>query len=550
VYRARQRVLNRLVAVKVIRRDRAANPQSLARFRREAEAIARLTHPHIIAVYSWGEHGGTPYFALEYCPGGSLRDRLAGQPQAPAEAARLVEKLARAVQAGHDRGIVHRDLKPANVLLAPAADEAALNTAWGVPKVTDFGLCRLFEDDVARTAEGVIAGSPRYMAPEQAEGRAGDIGPAADIWALGAILYELLTGRPPFTGDSMPSILYSVCYDEPPRPSQVRSEVPASLEAICLKCLSKQPGERYARAADLAEALRRWLAHAPADTAGAPGTQLETVTLAPGWRPPPLDKAVFNKGRKNDRRLWVAAVLLLAGLLGLGSWAVRVRPTPTTPPIRAGSVSDGGPSQASGGQTPEGNALQSKPLAIDLRVFRCDREAFNIDIVGELGQDTFRVRFNEPVTVQAVLSEPAYAYLIAFNPADKPDQLEQIVPLAEGNTPPIRRDRLGSTGRLLLNDGEGLQVFAVVASRQELPAYSQWRKQGPLPWKRTPATVGMVWRADGAEVTNVLDPRFVRAEEKDRVDDRTMIRALAEALQGLPGVEAVSVLGFAVDRAD
>jgi hypothetical protein len=252
-----------------------------------------------------------------------------------------------------------------------------------------------------------------------------------------------------------------------------------------------------------------------------------------------------------DRRLWVAAALLLAGLLGLGSWVAQVRPTPTTPGIRAGSVGDMGPFQASSGQIPDGNAPQSKPLAIDLRVFRCDREVFNIDKVGELGQDTFRVRLNEPVTVEAKLSEPAYAYLIAFNPADKPDQLEQIVPLAEGNTPPIRRDRLGSTGRLLLNDGEGLQVFAAVASRQELPAFSEWRKLGPpLPWKRTPATVGVVWRAGGAEVTSVLDPRFVRAEEKDGVDDRTMIRALAEALKGLPGVEAVSVLGFAVDRAD
>jgi hypothetical protein len=140
---------------------------------------------------------------------------------------------------------------------------------------------------------------------------------------------------------------------------------------------------------------------------------------------------------------------------------------------------------------------------------------------------------------------------IAFNPADKPDQLEQIVPRDEANTPPRRRERLGSTGRLTLNDGEGLQVFAVVASRQELPAYTEWRKQGPpLPWKRIPATVGVVWRADGTEVRSVLDPRFVRAEEKDRVDDRTMIRALAEALKGLPGVEAVSALGFAVDRAD
>jgi serine/threonine protein kinase len=259
VYQARQHGLDRLVALKTIHRHYAADPQLRSRFGREAAAIARLQHPHVVQVYAWGEYDGTPYFALEFCAGGSLSTLVKGRPQPPGDAALLVEKLARAVQAAHDAGIVHRDLKPANVLLQPAGDELALNTLWGIPKVADFGLCRGLEADLQRTAEGSVAGSPPYMAPEQAEGRTKDIGPATDVWALGVILYELLTGRPPFGAAKLSSILHAVCHEEPPRPGALQPGVPAGLEAICLRCLAKARPDRYPTAQALAEDLRRFL---------------------------------------------------------------------------------------------------------------------------------------------------------------------------------------------------------------------------------------------------------------------------------------------------
>jgi serine/threonine-protein kinase len=179
IYQARQARLNRLVALKMILAGAHAAPEHRVRFLAEAEAIAALAHPGVVQVFEFGTHAGQPYFALEFCPGGSLADRLDGTPLPPREAAELVERLAKAVQAAHDRGIVHRDLKPVNVLLA----------ADGTPKVTDFGLAKRVEGGPGLTRTGAILGRPSYMAPEQAAGRT-DIGPAADVYALGAILYE------------------------------------------------------------------------------------------------------------------------------------------------------------------------------------------------------------------------------------------------------------------------------------------------------------------------------------------------------------------------
>ena len=190
VYLARQAALNRLVALKVIRARVYADPDVAARFRDEAEAAARFQHPNIIQVYEVGEFEGQGYLVLEYAAGGSLQQKLAGNPQPPREAARLIEHLARALHYAHQHGIVHRDLKPANVVL----------TEDGIPKVTDFGLAKLMEREAGLTRTGDIMGTPSYMAPEQASGTPADVTAAADIYALGAILYEMLTGRPPFKG--------------------------------------------------------------------------------------------------------------------------------------------------------------------------------------------------------------------------------------------------------------------------------------------------------------------------------------------------------------
>jgi tetratricopeptide (TPR) repeat protein len=248
VYKARQVSLKRFVALKMILAGSHAGADQRARFRTEAEAVARLQHPNIVQVYEVGEYDGLPFLALEFVDGASLARRLGGTPLPPRTAAELVERLAHAVHAAHQAGIVHRDLKPGNVLLAED----------GTPKVTDFGLAKQ-TDAEGVTASTAILGTPSYMAPEQAEGKARQVGPLADVYALGAILYETLTGRAPFRGATLVETLGMVRTREPVPPSQVRRPVPHDLETICLKCLQKEPAKRYPSAFALAEDLRRFL---------------------------------------------------------------------------------------------------------------------------------------------------------------------------------------------------------------------------------------------------------------------------------------------------
>jgi formylglycine-generating enzyme required for sulfatase activity/tetratricopeptide (TPR) repeat protein len=251
VYKARQIRLGRLVALKILLAGARAGPHDLARFRAEAEAIARLQHPNVVQIYEVGEEKGGPFLALEYVDGGSLAARLRGTPLPAREAARLVETLARAVHAAHERGVVHRDLKPANVLL----------TAGGVPKVTDFGLAKRLDTPAAHTQTGTVLGTPDYMAPEQAEGKG--VGPPADVHALGAILYHLLTGRPPFPGETPLDTMLRLRLEDPVPPSILQPGLPRDLGTICLKCLRKEPHRRYESAEALADDLRRFAAGEP-----------------------------------------------------------------------------------------------------------------------------------------------------------------------------------------------------------------------------------------------------------------------------------------------
>ena len=252
VYRARQVKADRVVALKMILAGGHAGAAELARFRTEAEAIARLQHPNIVQVYEVGEHEGGPFFSLEFCGGGSLKEKLSGTPLPARAAAQLIETLARAMQVAHDHQIIHRDLKPANVLL----------TEGGTPKVTDFGLAKKL-DEAGQTHAGAILGTPSYMAPEQAGGQTSDIGPLADVYALGAILYECLTGRPPFRAATALDTLRQVLEDEPVPPTQLQSKTPRDLETICLRCLQKELRKRYGSAQELADDLRRFLNHEP-----------------------------------------------------------------------------------------------------------------------------------------------------------------------------------------------------------------------------------------------------------------------------------------------
>ncbi len=253
VYKARQVALNRVVALKMILGGAHAGSDELARFRIEAEAVAQLQHPNIVQVYDVGECEGKPFFSLEFVEGGSLDQKLNRKAQKAKEAAGLLEVLARAMHSAHEKGIVHRDLKPANILL----------TSDGEPKITDFGLAKRLADDSSKTQSGSVMGTPSYMAPEQAAGRVEDMGPATDVYALGAILYDALTGRPPFKGATVADTLNQVRNDEPMPPSRLQPRVPRDLETICLKCLQKSPRKRYASAQALAEDLRRFLAGEP-----------------------------------------------------------------------------------------------------------------------------------------------------------------------------------------------------------------------------------------------------------------------------------------------
>lgn len=254
VYKARQPGANRVVALKMVLASGHVDAETLARFQLEAEAVAGLQHPNIVQLYEVGEEAGCPYFSLEYIDGDSLGKKIDGVPQPPKDSARLVQSLAEAMHLAHQRGIIHRDLKPANILL----------TQDGVPKITDFGLAKRFEDKgEGQTRTGAIMGTPSYMAPEQAQGKTKNTEPAADIYSLGAILYDLITGRPPFRGTTLLETLQQVQNMEPVPPIRLQPNLPYDLQTICLKALEKDPAKRYATAGEMAEDLRRYLAGEP-----------------------------------------------------------------------------------------------------------------------------------------------------------------------------------------------------------------------------------------------------------------------------------------------
>jgi serine/threonine protein kinase len=340
VYKARQSRLKREVALKMLLGGPHAAPAQLARFRTEAEAVARLQHANIVQIYEVGEHHGLPYFSLEYVAGGTLADRLDGTPLPARDAAALVETLARAMHYAHERGIVHRDLKPGNVLLRgksesrnsksetnpnpeiPMAETAAMAVSdlghselgfvsgFGFrvsdfePKIADFGLAKHMQGSELNTLSGTVLGTPSYMAPEQARGEAHAVGPLTDVYALGAILYELLTGRPPFRAASVLETVQQVLDREPVTPTRLQPGVPRDLETICLKCLAKKPGQRYASAAALADDLARFLRGEP------------VLARPAGW---PERAAKWARRRPLAAALAGVIVLAVGGLLGV--WA-------------------------------------------------------------------------------------------------------------------------------------------------------------------------------------------------------------------------------------
>ncbi len=253
VYRARHQKLNRVVALKMLRSGQFATESELNRFARESQSIAELHCPHIVQVHDVGDVDGRPFFTMELVDGGSLAEQLQGVPQTASRAAETIKTVAEAIHSAHRKGIIHRDLKPANILIS----------LDGCPKIADFGLARHVDCDHPLTVSGTQLGTPSYMAPEQVLGGPNSIGPSVDIYALGAILYEMLTGRPPFRAESAMETQRQVTQVEPVAPGRINASVPGDLETICLKCLSKQPKDRYVTAEELAADLGRFIRHDP-----------------------------------------------------------------------------------------------------------------------------------------------------------------------------------------------------------------------------------------------------------------------------------------------
>jgi len=317
VYKARHVALDRLVALKMILAGIHAGPKDLARFRQEAAAVARLHHPNIVQVFDIGDVDGRPYIALEYVEQGSLAQILKGDPQPLQAILRLMETLARTMAYAHQCGIIHRDLKPANILLG------AKEKGWGEkensgslllgssfePKITDFGLAKRLDAEGAGSHSDEVLGTPSYMAPEQAGAKAREIGPATDVYALGAILYEMLTGRPPFKGANSLDTLVQVLHKEPVPPRRLRPKLPRDVETICLKCLEKDPARRYASASALADDLRRC-------RRGDPIEARSVGVLERGWK----------WARQRPMTAALVAGIFLVTLLGLAgvSWQWRV----------------------------------------------------------------------------------------------------------------------------------------------------------------------------------------------------------------------------------
>jgi hypothetical protein len=511
VYRARHRRLGKWVALKVLPVHTRHSGDAVERFLREMRAVGGLKHPNVVEAYDAGEQTGIVYLAMELVEGIDL-DRLVRErgPLPVAEACALIQQAALGLQHLHERGLVHRDIKPSNLI----------RTADGTVKLLDLGLARWRAEaagDLTGSRQGM--GTPDYVAPEQVADAAAVDG-RADLYGLGGTLFYLLTGRAPFAHrEGIYAKMEAQRGEAPEDLRSLRPEVPAALAALVSRLLAKDPADRYAIPAEVARALR------PFTTGEGP----PTVEHVPGAR--------RTIGCSFQLAITLSAILLIV-LGALGTWAwLGHRGLPSSgPPVDPNA----------NGAGPTGPAR--KPLTIRLRAFRLSADGFNPRLLGELGETTYRVRLNERVGVEASLSEPAYTYLIAFNPAPKPEARQQLVPRDEADRQPEKRDQLDRR-TLRLDDGEGLQAFAVLASRQPLPAYTEWLKQHPVLWKRTPATSRVVWRANGGRVEGFYEDGFDRATEEAK-GDKAVIRELAQQLRAMPGVDAVAVIGFAVDRVD
>jgi serine/threonine protein kinase len=440
----------------------------------EGRVLARLQDPGLVRVYDVDIHEGRPFLVLEHVAGRTLRDRAKEKRPSTREAAALVAQIARTLTRVHGQGVLHRDLKPANILL----------DATGRPRILDFGLALMDPPgEEARPPGGQVCGTYSYMAPEQAEGQTDRVGPRTDVFGLGAVLYELLTGRPPYKDDNQWQTWEQARRAEVVPPRRLNPRIPRPLDRICLKALAANPEQRYASAAELERALRGYL------------------------RRPRL----------------IAAGLGLALLLGAAVLAAAFD-------LQSRWPFTSGPSAVEGTRPVEA----VKILAFDVHTFRASIP------LGDVGVAVHETHLNNDVRIHVQFSTPAYSYVIAFNP----DGREQLCyPEDQAHAPAPVEELVypaRSTAGFGLTDGVGMQAFVLLVSRKPLPSYPQWREElGPAPWEAAP--VGAVWRFNGLEFVGT---RRGKVHELDGLPGPLV--KLCDFFKSRPGIHALHVVAFPV----
>jgi hypothetical protein len=511
VYRAHDMQLDREVALKVLRPEVAANPQTAARFLREARALAAVRHDHVVEVYDYGERDGVRFVTMPLLRGETLHTRLERHsPLSVAEVIRIGTELAAGLAAVHEQGLIHRDLKPANVWL---------EALTGRVKLLDFGLAHDPGAGDRLTRTGAVVGTPAYMSPEQVNGL--DLDARSDLFSLGSVLYRAATGRPAFAGPTQSATLAAVGEKDPPPAQAVNPVVPAALSDLIARLHGKRPADRPASAAAVVEALRGLAA----------GQQVTTVDW-PGARP----GAPGRQGRPNRVRLAVACSLGL--LLVLGTLLVSF--------VLNRSRDDGGTPRVAA--APKGPAEPLRVRALEVLHF----EHFDDKRTRPgrlLGTDSFGAALNDDIKVTARLSRPAYAYLIVFRPDGKDEvvypqgALEAPAPTDAPQYPSKDRGKVYG-----LTEGTGLWLVALVASDSLLPPYADWRQQhAACPWVPSEGEGGVVWLDDGHWLEAVT-PRGVRQRggrgEKEAAGTAPIVRVV-DWLKAATG-GSVSAVGFTV----
>jgi serine/threonine protein kinase len=518
VFRARHVLLKKEFALKVLSPGLARDPEAMARFRREMQAVGRLEHVHLVRASDAAVIDGIPFLVMELLDGSDLArltERIGPWPMA--EACAAVRQAVLGLQRIHECGMVHRDIKPSNLLL----------THGGVVKVLDLGLAQLAEEAETgpMTEAGRMMGTPDYVGPEQIlDSHAVDI--RSDLYSLGCTLFHLLTGEPPFGKTTHPTLgrkREAHLTETAPDLRKRRPEVPEELAAVVARLLAKRPDERYATPAEVAAVLE------PFTTAARLPRLLED-NLTPTRSMDQGATKVVSATRKMSWRLWLSLGIPLATaclVVPLAWWWF-------------------------GQREPVSRTIPPEPLTIRaLHVFRYRAEGENDRLLGELGKDTYQTRLNDKVEIEAELSEPAYAYLLAFNPTDDVNKQVQLC-LSDGeNALPELRPKVSYQAagkRFQLDDGVGLQAIVLLASRQPLPAYAEWRRQtSALPWKRVRATAGIVWQGDGRRLDRLKAPGDLRGKEVAS-EEAAILEELNRQLAADARIETVTLIAFAVDR--